>query len=167
MICFLDRDGVINVDYPYVGTIDRFEWCPYVFEILRNIKNLGYQFVMITNQSGINRGFYSYREFLDLSFYIHEQFKAYDLSIEINYCPHSPEEKCNCRKPSPQMINRYPISQADIFIGDKFTDMQAAYSAGIPNRWMLSNDCSPGPFTLHFSSHLALKLHTDMLLSRT
>mgnify|MGYP003320155767 CR=1 FL=1 len=58
-VIFLDRDGVINVDHGYVGTIDRFEWCEGIFELLLKLQKKGYQMVLITNQSGINRGLYT------------------------------------------------------------------------------------------------------------
>ena len=70
MFCFLDRDGVINVDHGYVGTIDRFEWCEGIFELLLKLQKKGYQMVLITNQSGIDRGYFTYSEFLDLTFYM-------------------------------------------------------------------------------------------------
>ena len=68
MICFLDRDGIINKDYGYVGTIERFKWCEGIFELLTTIKNRGYRLVLITNQSGIDRGYFTYSEFLELTF---------------------------------------------------------------------------------------------------
>ena len=128
MKCFLDRDGVINVDYPYVGTIERFEWCPDIIDILRILKQRGYQLIMITNQSGINRGLYTYKNFIDLSFYIHNELWNNELEIEINFCRHAPEEECKCRKPKTGMLDRYNIGNRDIFIGDKDTDMMTAYN---------------------------------------
>ena len=64
MICFLDRDGIFNVDHGYVGTIDRFTWNKSIFKILLYLKQLGYQFVLVTNQSGIGRGYYTLSDFL-------------------------------------------------------------------------------------------------------
>ena len=155
MICFLDRDGVINVDHGYVGTIDRFEWCEGIFELLLKLQKKGYQLVLITNQSGIGRGYFTYSEFLDLTFYMIDILDKSGIGIEINYCRHHPKENCICRKPSPNMILRYPISPEDIFIGDKETDMIAAQLAGINNRWIIS-DYPKGPFTNAFVNHREL-----------
>ena len=155
MICFLDRDGIINKDYGYVGTIERFKWCDGIFELLTTIKNRGYRLVLITNQSGIDRGYFSYYDFLDLTFYMIEELDKSGLNIEINYCRHHPKSNCKCRKPNPSMILRYNISPKDIFIGDKDTDMIAAKAAGINNRWIIS-DNPEGPFTKAFFNHYEL-----------
>ena len=162
MKCFLDRDGVINIDYSYVGTIDRFTWCPHIFSILRILRDQGYQLIMITNQSGINRGYYSYQSFLDLSFYILNKLAEHSIELEINYCRHTPEERCQCRKPKPGMLDKYAISESDIFIGDNPTDMMAAASRGVRNRFLLSSAPS-GPYTEAFESHASLLLRLTML----
>ena len=78
MICFLDRDGIINIDYGYVGTIERFKWCDGIFELLTTIKNRGYRLVLITNQSGIDRGYFTYSDFVDLTFYMIKELDKFD-----------------------------------------------------------------------------------------
>ena len=155
MICFLDRDGIINIDYGYVGTIERFEWCDGIFELLIKLKSIGYRFVLITNQSGIDRGYFTYSDFLDLTFYMIDILNKSGIDIEINYCRHHPKSNCKCRKPNPNMILRYDISQQDIFIGDKDTDMIAAKAAGIKHRWIIT-DSPKGPFTNSFINHYNL-----------
>ena len=106
MNCFLDRDGIINIDKKYVGTIDRFYWNEKIFEVLLNLKKIGYIFKVITNQSGISRGYYSLDQFIELSFYMIDEFKKKGIEIEIRFCPHLPEDNCMCRKPKPNMILR-------------------------------------------------------------
>ena len=59
MLCFLDRDGIINIEHGYVGTIERFKLIVEIIPILKYLKSVGYEFVVVTNQSGINRGYYS------------------------------------------------------------------------------------------------------------
>ena len=163
MKCFLDRDGIINVDYPYVGTIERFVWCPHIIDILKILKQRGYQLIMITNQSGINRGYYTYKNFIDLSFYIHDELWRNELEIEINFCRHAPEEKCRCRKPLTGMLDRYTIGIKDIFIGDKCTDMKAAESKGIPHRWLVNPNQLKCSYTKHMKNHDELKREVLML----
>jgi D-glycero-D-manno-heptose 1,7-bisphosphate phosphatase len=152
MICFLDRDGILNVDHGYVGTLDRFEWNKDIFHVLKILKALGYSFVLITNQSGIGRGYYSIRDFYDLSFnMLNHLHSIHDIDMEINYCPHCPSDNCKCRKPSPQMLLRYTIESSDIMIGDSATDMESAQLAGISHRWLISAKVS-GPCTSHFQN---------------
>lgn len=155
MICFLDRDGIINKDYGYVGKIERFKWCDGIFELLIKLKSIGFRFVLITNQSGIDRGYFTYSDFLDLTFYMIDILNKSGIDIEINYCRHHPKSNCECRKPNPSMVLRYEISPQDIFIGDKDTDMMAAKAAGIKNRWIIS-DSPKGPFTNSFINHYEL-----------
>jgi len=165
MNCFLDRDGVLNVNYPYVGTIDRFTWCPHIIDILQDLHGMGYRLILVTNQSGINRRFYSYRDFLNLSFFMLGALAKHSIELEINYCRHTEEDECKCRKPRTGMLDKYTITDRDIFIGDKSTDMMAAYSRGIPNRFLLSSTPC-GPYTEAFQDHEALHSRIRMLRLR-
>ena len=161
MICFLDRDGIITKDYGYVGTIERLTWQPGAFDLLSQLSSLGYKLVMITNQSGIGRGYYTIGDFYDLSFHILNCiYDNHNIDIEINYCPHLPSDCCKCRKPLPGMIQRYHIGPKDIFIGDQKSDMQAALAAGVNIRWLVS-EVPQGPYTSHFTTlqELSQSLH--------
>ena len=152
MICFLDRDGIINKDYGYVGTLDRFEWQSGVFELLHQLSSLGYKLVIITNQSGIGRRYYTINEFYDLSFFILNYLRyEHNIDVEISYCPHLPSDNCRCRKPLPGMVKRYTIGTNDIFIGDQKSDMQAALAAGVKFRWLVSEE-PQGPYTSCFKT---------------
>lgn len=138
-ICYLDRDGVINEHLPYVGTLDRFIWHEKIINILLILKKYGYKFILVTNQSGIGRGYYSFSDFNILSNEIEKKFKFYDLSMEIRFCPHIPENNCLCRKPNIGMVDCDERSANDIFIGDQYTDMLCAYKASIKNRWLINH----------------------------
>ena len=164
MICFLDRDGIFNIDHGYVGTLDRFTWNTDIFLLLNVLKAHGYSFVLVTNQSGIGRGYYSVMDFYDLSFYmLNHLYDTYGIEVEINYCPHRPSEYCKCRKPSPGMLLRYEIGPSDIMIGDQRTDMESALLAGITRRWLISPEAS-GPFTNHYRNLKSLLLVLTTLL---
>ena len=82
---FLDRDGVINVDHGYVHTIEDFDFVDGIFELTRNAVSKGYVIVVITNQSGIGRGYYSEKQFMDLSAWMCEQFQLSGAKIEKVY----------------------------------------------------------------------------------
>lgn len=157
MHCFLDRDGVFNVDYGYVGDLSRFTLYPEIFDILKKIQGNGYKLVMVTNQSGINRGCYSYGDFLNVSFYLLELLWQNGIEVEINYCRHTPEEKCFCRKPNTGMFDRYVIGSRDLMIGDNYSDMQAALNAGIKRRWLLGKKEVVEGCTDLFTCHRDLK----------
>jgi len=164
MICFLDRDGIVNIDHGYVGTLDKFTWNSDIFLLLSALKACGYSFVLITNQSGIGRGYYRIQDFYDISFYmLNYLYDAYGIELEINFCPHRPSDNCKCRKPSPGMLLRYTIESSDIMIGDNATDMEAARLAGITRRWLISSKAS-GPFTSHFLDLKSLLLSLPFLL---
>ncbi len=147
---FLDRDGVINCDVGYACRPDQIEFVPGIFEFCQQFQAAGYLLIVVTNQSGIGRGYYTETEFLSLSEWMTAQLKQQHVSLDrIYYCPHHPIhakgeylQKCNCRKPAPgliiEAINDYNIEPSNsILIGDKETDMQAAESAGIVHRILL------------------------------
>lgn len=135
---FLDRDGVVNVEKNYLHTIKDFEFIDGVFVALQYLQNtLGYAIFIVTNQSGIARGYYTKEQFLDLTRWMVEEFAKHGVVItDVSYCPHGPNEACLCRKPSPYMIQqlaqKYGVDlRQSWMIGDKFIDIQAALRAGI------------------------------------
>ncbi|WP_081757178.1 D-glycero-beta-D-manno-heptose 1,7-bisphosphate 7-phosphatase [Aliarcobacter lanthieri] len=144
-IVYLDRDGVINKDFGYVYEISKFEFCDGVFEACNHFINLGYEIIIITNQSGIGRDYYTKNDFLSLTEYMKNEFKKHGINIlKVYYCPHSPEEDCNCRKPNIGMIlqslNDFNINlQNSWLIGDKISDIECGKNAKIPNRILISN----------------------------
>jgi len=134
---FLDRDGIINVDYGYVYKIENFEFTQDIFKLLHLFKNQNYIFFVVTNQSGIGRGYYTQKDFDKLTTWMIERFKEQDIDIaSIKYCPHSPEKLCNCRKPQTGMIEQilenYEIDLKNSWmIGDKQSDIDLAHNAKI------------------------------------
>ena len=136
---FLDRDGVINKEVEYLFRIADFKFIGGVFDACLYFQNLNYKIIIISNQSGISRGYFNENDYLKLTEWMLGQFNIKGISIlDILYCPHGPESTCNCRKPKPGMLieakNKYNISMKDSWmIGDKETDIEAANLVGISN----------------------------------
>ena len=144
---FLDRDGVINRDFGYVGNIDKFEFKDGIFELLKFLQEKGYNLFIVTNQSGIARGYYSEDDFHNLMNWIIEKLRKKDIEIkDYQFCPHHPQitGKCECRKPKPNMIlnlvKKYKIDlNSSIMIGDSLSDIEAAKNAGIKKSYLVRN----------------------------
>ena len=147
---FLDRDGVINYDHEYTYQIKDFIFIPDVFEVCKQFIQLGYQLIIITNQSGIARGYYSEQDFENLNQWMLEQFKINGIEIKaVYYCPHHPEKgldkyktACDCRKPEPGMIKQAALEhQIDlpqsILIGDNLSDIKAGKAAGVGKNFLV------------------------------
>lgn len=138
-VVFFDRDGVINVEKDYLHKIEDFEFIDSEFSSFKHLKTLGYKFVIITNQSGIGRGYYTKNDFDILTSWMIEEFKKNDIDIEgVFCCPHGPDEGCDCRKPATGMIDEaHKILTIDLnrswLVGDKDSDIQCAINAGIKN----------------------------------
>ena len=136
---FLDRDGVINKEVEYLFRITDFEFIKGVFDACLYFHHLDYKIIIISNQSGIARGYYNENDYQRLTEWMLNQFNNKGVSIlDILYCPHGPESTCNCRKPKPGMLieakDKYNICMKDSWmIGDKETDIEAANLAGINN----------------------------------
>ena len=136
---FLDRDGVINKEVNYLYKIKDFEFIDGVFESCQHFQKLGYEILVVTNQSGISRGFYSDKDYLALNMWMLRQFNDNNIKIlGTFYCPHGPKQVCECRKPKSGMFlqankNHNIDMKNSWMIGDKETDIQAANSAGILN----------------------------------
>ena len=136
---FLDRDGVINKEVNYLSKIDDFKFIDGVFETCCFFKNLGFEIIIVTNQSGIARGYFSENDFKLINNWMINQFKLNNVEIlDVFFCPHSNESNCECRKPKPGMFlaakNKYKINMKESWmIGDSERDITAASLAGIEN----------------------------------
>ncbi|GMB90672.1 D,D-heptose 1,7-bisphosphate phosphatase GmhB [Helicobacter ailurogastricus] len=135
---FLDRDGVVNVDKGYVCAPKDFEFVPGIFTLLRGAKDLGYLLLLVTNQSGIGRGFYGLKDFENLNAYMQAKLQenlGFGLD-KIYFCPHVPQENCACRKPKTGMLEQalqdYPINLTkSVLVGDKLSDVAFGLKGGI------------------------------------
>ncbi len=136
---FIDRDGVINKEVGYLHKIKDFEFIDGVFDTCLHFQDLGYCLIIVTNQSGISRGYYSKNDFHLVNNWMLEQFNNQGVNIlDVFFCPHGPESICDCRKPKPGMFNqandKHDINmEKSWMIGDKEADITAANAAGIQN----------------------------------
>lgn len=133
----LDRDGVINYDsMEYIKSPEEWLAIPRSLEAIAQLNRHGYQVLIVTNQSGVARGYYD----LDTLDSIHEKL-VHELATvggyvdEIFFCPHHPDENCLCRKPKPalfhQIKEKYPIDLTNTyFVGDSFSDVEVARLVG-------------------------------------
>ena len=142
---FLDRDGVLNVDHGYVSTWERFEFLPGVPDALRALQDAGYLLIVVSNQSGIGRGYYCEADVESLNQAVAQHLGStvgVTLS-EFYHCPHHPTEaegefrrQCDCRKPAPGMIRQAVLDhgidlKTSLLVGDKDSDIEAGRAAGV------------------------------------
>jgi D-glycero-D-manno-heptose 1,7-bisphosphate phosphatase len=133
---FLDRDGTINVEIEYLHEPSKFKFIPGVLTALRSFSDQGYRLIIITNQGAIHRGWYTHDDVRATHEFMISELKKEGIWLEgIYYCPHSSDEKCDCRKPSPGLILQAAKDhQIDLkrswMIGDKLSDVEAGNRAG-------------------------------------
>lgn len=141
---FFDRDGVLNIDHGYVAQREDFQWVEGAIDAVKLLNKSGWYVFIATNQSGIARGLYKEEQMHALHDFMKADLARNDAYIDdIRFCPFHPEgtvaEYCRAsdwRKPGPGMIvdlmKHWPIDKyRSVLIGDKDTDMQAAFAAGI------------------------------------
>ena len=141
---FLDRDGVINVDHGYVHTPENFQFIEGVFDLVAAANQAGYLVVVVTNQAGIGRAYYSEAQFHELTHWMMARFAEHGGQIDrVYFCPCHPEHgigeyrrESEFRKPAPGMLLQAQSELSidlgqSIFIGDKRSDMAAGRAAGI------------------------------------
>lgn len=147
---FLDRDGVINKDNGYVSQVDDFEFIEGVIEACAIFKSKGYLLVVVTNQSGIAREYFTEKQFHTLTEWM--DWSMSDRGVELDgiyYCPHHSEAgigefkiNCECRKPKAGMllnaVDDLNINiETSILIGDKVSDLQAGIAAGVKTNYLV------------------------------
>ena len=141
---FFDRDGVLNVDVGYLYKIEDFQWIDGAIQAIKYFNDKGYYVFVITNQSGVARGYYKEEDIRKLHQWMKKELAKYGAHIdEFFYCPHHikgivPEYSfdCECRKPKigmiKQALEKYDIHlDGSLLIGDKESDIECAENAGI------------------------------------
>ena len=129
---FLDRDGTIARDVPYCSRPEDFELLPGVAEGIKLLNEHDFKVVVVTNQSGIARGYFTERMLAEIHNKMITQLAEHGAHVDaIYYCPHHPDDKCECRKPKPKMLFQAAIdldinlSQSYV-IGDSKMDVELA-----------------------------------------
>lgn len=150
---FLDRDGVINMDHGYLYRWEDFEFVPGSVDAMRRLQEAGYALVVVTNQSGIARGYYTEADFHHLSAQLCSHLAGEGVVLDaIEFCPHLPgasvlayARECSCRKPAPGMLltaaERLGLDlSASVMFGDKPSDLYAARAAGVSRCALLASN---------------------------
>lgn len=140
---FLDRDGTLNIDYGYVHDIDHFHFIEGSIEALKALQEMEYALVLVTNQSGIARGYFTEEEFNQLTEWMDWSLEDRGVHLDgIYYCPHHPKgagkykKECDCRKPKPGLLLEAMADlgidpKKSIMIGDKLDDVIAGKQANV------------------------------------
>jgi D-glycero-D-manno-heptose 1,7-bisphosphate phosphatase len=140
---FLDRDGVIIDDVNYLAMPHQVRFVPGSAEAIAALNRAGWPVVVVTNQAGVGRGYFSEAAVASVHRYIARELAAFDAVIEaFYYCPHHPEAEidgyrvaCACRKPNPGMLHRAAEElgidlERSWMIGDRISDLEAGAAAG-------------------------------------
>lgn len=147
---FLDRDGTINVDTHYVYNINNFFFIDHVINAMLELQKMGFILIIVTNQSGIARGFFTEQQFLSLTKWMLNYLKNYNVYISaVYYCPHHMEGKvkkfqkfCFFRKPSPGMLldaeKRFCINiKKSYMVGNSYTDILTGNLANVGRKVLI------------------------------
>lgn len=133
---FLDRDGTINVDTGYISDPDDLVFIRGAKGGVRLLKDKGFLVFVVTNQSGVGRGYFSIERLKAVNDRLLSEFTKEGINIDgIYFCPHHPNENCRCRKPRPKMVldiaSQYKIKlENSYFVGDKLIDVHTGKNAG-------------------------------------
>ena len=143
-VLFLDRDGVINLDVGYLSDPAQLEFIPGAIEAMKEAQTRGYDIIVVTNQSGVARGYYTEEDVQALHAEMSRRLEAESVHIlAYYYCPHHPEgtveaykKACDCRKPNPGMLTKaieewHVDVDGSFLVGDKPSDVEAAESIGM------------------------------------
>lgn len=134
-VVFLDRDGTINIDTGYLSQPEEVVLIPGVGKALGDLVRAGFSLSMVTNQSGIGRGYYSKEEFLRVNDRVVELLLEEDREARFDsifFCPHSPTDNCLCRKPKAGMVKAEFAQSESFVVGDKASDLGLGRTLGLP-----------------------------------
>ena len=141
---FFDRDGTLNVNTGYLYKVEEFQWMEGAVEAIRYCNDRGWLAIVVTNQSGVARGYYAEEDVQRLHAWMNEELEKYGAHIDaFYYCPHHPKgsvpeyaRECSCRKPAPGLVEtackEHGIDKSrSCLIGDKEWDVECAGRAGV------------------------------------
>jgi D-glycero-D-manno-heptose 1,7-bisphosphate phosphatase len=154
---FLDRDGVINEETGYLSRVADARFVPGIFSLCRAAQSLGYRLVVVTNQSGIARGYYSEADFHALMDWMRAEFEREGVRLDaVYFCPYHPEHgvgeykrEHEDRKPGAGMLHRgardFDLSlEESVMVGDRCSDVAAANAAGLRQAFLIAGTESSG-----------------------
>ena len=141
---FIDRDGVVVEDVGYHHEIKDLKLISNAIEGLKLLKN--YKLIIVTNQSGIGRGYFAIKDFENFNNHLVQKLKKHNIKIEKTYvCPHRPDDNCECRKPKTKLIKdaekEFNVDiKKSFMIGDKKIDIQMGHNAGCKSILVLTGN---------------------------
>lgn len=157
---FLDRDGTINVDVDYLHETDKLVFIDGTVEALALLKRQGYKLIVISNQSGIGRGYFGAQDVERLHAYMNHILQEHNAAIDaFYYCPHVEQDRCTCRKPQTGLIDR-AVAEWGIdltrsyMVGDKEADVMTAVNAGCRYGLLLSGHAVSGVLQEKYRDHI-------------
>lgn len=149
---FLDRDGVVNIDRGYVYKTTDFEFTNGIFDLCRLLLDRQYKLIIISNQSGIARGYYTTNQLEELTGWMRDRFEDQGILVsKFYFCPHHPtkgigryKRECDCRKPKPGMIlnarKELRLNLAEsLLVGNQLSDIEAGTKAGVGSNYLIGS----------------------------
>lgn len=136
---FIDRDGTIHRDKIEAHRKEDLELFPDTIKFLLYAQRIGYEIIIVTNQSGIGKGHYTVQDMQEFNNYLLMKLNKAGVNVlDFFYCPHTAQDNCNCMKPKPGMLlqakEKYGLNMKEcVMIGDQVSDMYAGFNAGINN----------------------------------
>jgi D-glycero-D-manno-heptose 1,7-bisphosphate phosphatase len=149
-LVILDRDGTINEDRDdYVKSPEEWVPLPGALEAISRLNHAGWHTVLATNQSGLGRGLFDMAMLNAMHARMNQMLSKHGGRIDaVFFCPHAPEEQCDCRKPLPGLVlqigERYGLDLSEVpVVGDSLRDIQAGRAAGCPTHLVRTGKCAP------------------------
>ena len=153
-IVFMDRDGTIHIDKVETHLISDLEFFPDTVSFMQKVTSLGYDIIVVTNQSGIGKGHYDIETMRAFNFYMVQELGKYGINIlAVLYCPHIKEDNCSCMKPKSGMFKRarelFNIDMnSSIMVGDQTSDVLASINIGITENYLVTTGIYDGEYVL-------------------
>lgn len=143
---FFDRDGTLIYDPGYLSEIAQIKFFDGVLDKISQLKEKGFKIFIVTNQSGVGRGYFTENKLKEIHIALMEMMSIANARADgIIYCPHVPEDQCLCRKPNPNMVvklaKEHDVSLKDsFFVGDKIQDVLTGKNSGCRTALVMNNN---------------------------